>query len=253
MTETKDLSIEEDGEIGIVRLDRQAKRNAISQAMIAEIGQLFAAPPEHWKAAILCGAGPHFSAGLDLREHGTRSVDAVMDLSRLWHRTTEAMLNGRLPIVAALNGYVIGGGLELAAATHIRIADRSVRYSLPEGRRGIFVGGGASVRVGRMIGTSRLTELMLTGREVDAEEGQQIGLSHRLVEPERAFETALEVARTVAANAPQSNRMILHGLAQIGEMPPSAGLFAESVMVALTQADPEAQERLDAFLTKRTR
>jgi enoyl-CoA hydratase/carnithine racemase len=253
MMEDAHIAVEDDGNIGIVTLDRASKLNAISSGTIAKIGAIFSDPPPYWKAAIIRAAGDNFSAGLDLSEHSQRDADDVLDVSRLWHRSTETILNGSIPVIAVLKGYTIGGGLELAASTHIRIAEESARYSLPEGRRGIFVGGGGSVRIGRLIGASRLMELMLTGREIDAVEGHRIGLSHMLVETGAGMDRALEIARVVAQNPPQANRMIISALPQIADMPLSAGLFAESVVVSLAQRHPEAKERLDSFLAKRSR
>ncbi len=98
-----------------------------------------------------------------------------------------------------LHGAVVGGGLELAAAAHVRVAERSAYYALPEGSRGIYVGGGGSVRLPRLIGVARMTDMMLTGRSYDAEEGQAIGLTHYLVEPGRAGERARARASALPA------------------------------------------------------
>ena len=114
-----------------------------------------------------------------------------------------------------MQGGVIGGGLELAAATHVRVADKTAFYALPEGQRGIFVGGGATVRVGRIIGSGRLVEMMLTGRAYDAEQGQRLGLSHYLVEAGEAFEKAIELAERIAGNAALSNYAILNSVPRI--------------------------------------
>lgn len=246
------IRVSSDGPVGVVTLNRPAKRNAVNASMISRLGVLFSAPPSDWKAVVLAAEGSHFCAGLDLAEHRDRSPHEAFAISRLWHRATESIRTCGLPVVTALTGAVIGAGLEIAASTHIRIADASARYSLPEGRRGIFVGGGASVRVGRLIGTSRLTEMMLTGRVVEAEEGLRIGLSHRLVPAGLALEEALATARAVAENAALSNAMILEALAHIEEMPAAAGLFSEAAVVALTQASDEAPRRMTAFLDRKT-
>ena len=100
----------------------------------------------------------------------------------MWHRAFHEIEFGRVPVVAALKGAVIGGGLELALSAHLRVAESSAFYALPEGQRGIFVGGGASVRLPRLIGVSRMRDMMLTGRVHDAESGERLGLSHRTVE-----------------------------------------------------------------------
>ncbi|MDQ0314490.1 crotonase/enoyl-CoA hydratase family protein [Amorphus orientalis] len=247
------IRIETNGSLGLVILDRPEKRNAISEEMIVAIGEAFVTIPSEWKAVVIRAEGDNFSAGLDLSEHKERSPEAVLDISALWHRVTQSIADCGVPVICALKGYVVGAGLELASAAHVRIADPNSRFSLPEGRRGIFVGGGASVRVGRLIGTSRLMELMLSGREMDAREALAAGLCQRLSAPEGACDEAIELGREIAGNAPLSNRMILQALAHIAEMPPGGGLFTESLAAALTQTSPEAVRRINAFFDGRRR
>jgi (methylthio)acryloyl-CoA hydratase len=157
---------------------------------------------------------------------------------------------GGLPVVAALHGGVIGGGLEIAAASHVRIAEPSTFFQLPEARRGIFVGGGASVRVARLIGAGRMTEMMLTGRRYDAEDGLRLGLAHYLVGQGEAEQKALELARAIAANAPLSNYLTIQAVARIDDMAAAEGLFAESMAAALAQTSDDARAGLRAFLAK---
>ncbi len=251
MAETPHLRVETLGSIALLTLDRPDKRNAVNDALIRQIEGFFQNPPEGLRAVVLAGAGDHFCAGLDLLEHRDRDAVSVMRLSRSWHRAFQAIQLGSLPVVAALHGAVIGGGLELAAATHVRVADRTAFYALPEGQRGVFVGGGASVRVSRLIGAGRMVEMMLTGRRYDAEEGLRLGLSHYLVEPGRALDEALALAERVASNARLSNLAILQAIPRIEDMGMEEGLFTESLMAALVQTGDEAQERLRAFLEKR--
>jgi (methylthio)acryloyl-CoA hydratase len=156
-----------------------------------------------------------------------------------------------VPVVAAMQGAVIGGGLELAAATHVRVAELSAFYALPEGQRGIFVGGGATVRVARLIGAGRMVEMMLTGHVYDAEEGQRLGLSHHLVGAGEALPRALELAERIAQNAVMTNHAILQAIGRIADMSAGDGLFTESLMAALVQTGPEVRERLQGFLDRR--
>ena len=128
-----------------------------------------------------------------------------------------------MPVVAVLHGAVVGGGLELAAAAHIRVAERSAYYALPEGSRGIYVGGGASVRLPRLIGVSRMMDMMLTGRTYSAEDGQAIGLSHYLVEPGTGLAKGIELAERIATNAPLTNFAVMHVLPRIAESDPASG------------------------------
>ena len=128
------------------------------------------------RAIVLHGEGPCFCAGLDLVEHKTRSPEEVFHHSRTWHRAFRMIRHGRIPAIAALHGATVGGGLELAAACHLRVADEPPSSRLPEGSRGIYVGGGASVHVARLIGVSRMADMMLTGRVLDAATAER----HRL-------------------------------------------------------------------------
>jgi enoyl-CoA hydratase/carnithine racemase len=245
------LHLEARGAVAVARLARPAKRNAIDDTLLSELEALFRAPPEGARALVLHGEGAHFCAGLDLSEHKARDAFAVMQHSRGWHHAFEALQFGRIPVVAALQGGVIGGGLELAAACHVRVADPTAFYQLPEGERGIFVGGGATVRVARIIGAHRMVEMMLTGRMVDAEEGQRLGLSHYLVGPGEALGKALELAAKIAGNAPLATYAVLQAIARIDDMGAAEGLFTESLVAALVQTGPEAKERLEAFLGRR--
>ena len=159
----------------------------------------------------------------------------------------------RAPVVAVLRGAVVGGGLELASAAHIRVAEDSAIYALPEGQRGLFVGGGGSARVPRLIGFSRMADMMLTGRVLDADEGQQAGLSQYRVAEGQGLSKAMELARRVAENAPMSNFAVMHALPRIADMSQSDGLFVESLMAAIAQAEPAAKDRMRAFLEGRAR
>jgi enoyl-CoA hydratase/carnithine racemase len=150
-----------------------------------------------------------------------------------------------------MTGAVIGGGLELATSTHVRIAEPSCLFQLPEGRRGIFVGGGATVRVGRILGPDRMTEMMLTGRTYGAEDAVRLGLAHYAVGEGEALPLAMELAGKIARNAPVSNYLMINAIARIGDMSRADGLFVESLSAALSQTTPDAEEGLRAFLEKR--
>ena len=249
--ESEFLDCEMRGRIAVLTLDRAEKRNAVHMAMIEDVNRFFSAPPEGPRAVVLTGAGDHFCAGLDLSEHKERDVAEALAASRYWHRTLEMIQFGGLPVIAAMHGAVMGGGLEIAVATHVRVAEPSTIYQLPEGQRGIFVGGGASVRVTRIIGAGRTTEMMLTGRRLDAAEGQALGLSHYLVGAGEALDKALALAETVASNAPLVNDAIMLGIERIADMSMTGGLYTEAVASALTQTSKDARAGMEAFLRKR--
>ena len=243
------VDIEDD--IAIMTFDRPEKRNAMNDQLIADLDAFFSAPPDGVNAVILQGSGGHFCAGLDLAEHENRAPVDGMYHSRNWHRVSDQIEFGGLPVISVLNGAVIGGGLEIAAATHVRIAEPDVRFQLPEGRRGIFVGGGASVRVGRILGPDRMREMMLTGRNYGAAEGLNMGLAHYAVGAGEGLALAKELARKIADNAPFSNYLMIQAISRINEMPRSEGLFTESLAAALAQTSDGAKEGLRAFLEKR--
>lgn len=240
-----------DAEIATITMNRPDKRNAMSDPFIAELEAAFATLPEKVRVVILTGAGGHYCAGLDLAEHVERSAEEGIYHSRNWHRILEMIQFGGRPVVSAMMGAVIGGGLEIASATHVRIAEPSTIFQLPEGRRGIFVGGGATVRVGRIIGPDRMTEMMLTGRKYNAEEGVQLGLAHYAVGEGEAMTLARALAGKIARNAPLSNYFMVQAISRIGDMSRTDGLFTESLAAALSQTTPDAEEGLRAFLEKR--
>jgi (methylthio)acryloyl-CoA hydratase len=242
------LRIEQRGAVLHVRLMRPAKRNAISDALVLQLHTAFVNVPESARAVVLSGEGEHFCAGLDLSELGERSVAEGIVHSRSWHAAFEQIQFGRVPVIAVLHGAVVGGGLELASSAHIRVAEKSAFYALPEGQRGLFVGGGGSARVPRLVGASRMADMMLTGRVYDAEEGLRIGMSQYLVGDGEGLEKAFALAEKVAANAPLSNFAIVHALPRIAEMSHGDGLFTESLMAAIAQGDDAAKGRMRAFL-----
>ena len=243
----------EDG-VWVVTLNRPKKRNALDIDTIEELVEFFStAPRAGVRAVVLAGSGDHFCAGLDLVEHHDqdRSPADFMHVCLRWHEAFNKMEYGGVPVIAALKGAVVGGGLELASSTHVRIAEDSTIFQLPEGRRGIFVGGGATARVGRLLGPDRMTEMMLTGRKYNAAEGLALGLTHYAVGEGEALPLAQQLAGKIARNAPLSNYLMIQSIARINDMSQSDGLFTESLAAALSQTTPDAEEGLKAFLEKR--
>ena len=246
-----DLQLELQGDIAIIRLTRGAKRNALSDALILALRNTFENLPSTVRAAVIDGEGPHFCAGLDLSELQERDAGQGLRHSRSWHTALDQVQQGPVPVIAALHGAVVGGGLELASACHIRVADTTTFYALPEGSRGIFVGGGGSVRIPKLIGVARMTDMMLTGRVYNAEEGERAGFAQYLVPEGTAFDKAVEIARRVATNAPLTNYALMHALPRIAEQPADHGFFTEALMAGIAQSSPEAKERVRDFLEGR--
>jgi (methylthio)acryloyl-CoA hydratase len=243
-----------DGPVAIVTLTRPERRNALDEQAVGEIEDYFSSPPRGVRAIVLAARGPHFCAGLDLKEHFSkaRSPAEFMRVCQGWHRAFDRIQHGGIPVVAALQGAIVGGGLELASAAHVRVGDRSTYFALPEGQWGIFTGGGATVRVARIITPNRMIEMMLTGRVMDCEEGLQTGLLNYLTPDGGALEKALALAHRIAGNAPLSNYSIVSGINKVWDMSATDGLFTESLLAALVQTSPEVQTRLREFVEKRT-
>jgi enoyl-CoA hydratase/carnithine racemase len=236
------------GDVAVVRLCRPAKRNALSDGLILALRDVFQNLPKNARAAVIHGEGEHFCAGLDLSELQERDAGEGVFHSRMWHAALECIEKGNVPVVAALHGAVVGGGLELASACHIRVADESTFFALPEGTRGIFVGGGGSVRVPKLIGAARMADMMLTGRVYNAADGERIGLAQYMVPAGTSLEKALELATRIATNAPLTNFALMHALPRIAEQPADHGLFTEALMSSIAQSAPEAKARVRAFL-----
>jgi (methylthio)acryloyl-CoA hydratase len=238
----------ENQEIAIIKMMRASKRNAINDSLMFALREAVEALPANVGAAVLTGDGDHFSAGLDLSELQERDAGQGLMHSRSWHSALDAIQFGRVPVIAALHGAVVGGGLELASTCHIRVADESTFYALPEGSRGIFVGGGGSVRIPKLIGAARMADMMFTGRVYSGAEGEKVGFAQYLVAKGEALNKAIEIATRVAQNAPLTNYALMHALPRIAEQASDHGYLAESMMAAIAQSAPEAKARVKAFL-----
>lgn len=242
------LQLERRGAIALLKLDRAHKRNALDDATVLGLERVFTSLPRDVRVVVLHAAGEHFSAGLDLGElRETSTFDGILH-SRRWHRAFECIERGAVPVIAVLKGAVVGGGLELAAATHLRVAEPSAFYAMPEATRGLYVGGGASVRVPRLIGVHRMMDLMLTGRVLSADEGHELGLSQYLTGNGEGLDKALALAARIAENSPISNYAVVNALPRIAQSGPDEGYMMESLMAAISQGSDEAKARMRAFL-----
>ncbi|SHG21091.1 crotonase/enoyl-CoA hydratase family protein [Bradyrhizobium erythrophlei] len=246
------LKVETQGAVLTIGLNRPAKRNALNDGIILAIGDCFSHIPDSIGAVVIHGIGDHFSSGLDLSELTEHDATEGLRHSQMWHRVFDKVQYCRVPVIAALKGAVIGGGLELACAAHIRVTEPSAYFALPEGQRGIFVGGGGSVRLPRLIGVARMTDMMLTGRVYSATEGASYGFAQYLTEEGAALDKAMELAAKVASNAPLTNFAVLQALPLIAEANPQTGLLMESLMATVAQSDKEAKLRIRAFLDRKT-
>jgi len=245
------VTYELDGEVARIGLNRPDKRNALNEQMVDHLEAAVDRASREAKAAVVFGHGKHFCAGLDLAEHKERSLTEAVHNSRRWHFAFDRMQRGSIPFFAALHGAAVGGGLELAATAHVRVADETAFFALPEGQRGIFLGGGGSVRIARLIGTANVTDMMLTGRVLDVAGGERVGAVQYRTAAGGALERATELAHRAAQNASLSNYAVINALPRIQDMSQDDGLFTESLISSITTASPEALERLRAFLEGR--
>ena len=248
-----DLDVSRSSEgVWTVTLNRPAKRNALGEATIEELIDVFSkAPRLGARAIVLAASGDHFCAGLDLVEHHDqdRSPADFMHLCLRWHEAFNKMEYGGVPIIAALKGAVVGGGLELAGAAHIRVADHTTYFALPEGQRGLFTGGGATIRVTDLVGKARMVDMMLTGRVYQGQEAVDVGLTQYLVEGD-SLEKAQDLAQRAAANLPLSNFAICSAVSHMQNMSPLDAAYAESVVAGVVNTQPDARARLEAFANK---
>ena len=208
----RSLEAERRGEIAVLFLARPQKRNAIDDPTVAGIEAFFAALPDAIKAVVLAGEGEHFCSGLDLTELASRDVAEGIAHSESWHRAFARIEFGKAPVVAVLHG---------------------------------------AVRLPRLIGTARMTDMMLTGRIYSAEEGQALGISHYLVPAGAGLAKGLELAQHIARNAPMTNFAVTHVLPRIAGADAATGYLMEALTSAIAQGDEEAKSRLKAFLEKR--
>lgn len=241
------LTPHDDGVVEVT-LSRPNKRNALNAETIEELIEVFSRLPRAGARAIVLNAqGDHFCAGLDLVEHHRedRRPEDFMHLCLRWHEAFNKMEYGGVPIVAALKGAVVGGGLELASSAHVRVMDHSTYFALPEGQRGLFTGGGATIRVADLVGKARMIDMMLTGRVYQDDEAVAVGLAQYRVQDSQT--KALELARTAAQNPPLSNFAICSAISHMQNMSALDAAYAESVVAGIVNTQPASRDRLDAF------
>lgn len=245
------ITYELDGNIALIGLNRPDKRNAINDPLIDELRAAVLRAHEEADVAVLFGHGSNFCAGLDLAEALARATGQLKPPRKRrrhnWHEVFDLIARGPIPFVAALHGAVVGGGLELATAAHVRVGDASLVCGLPEGQRGIFVGGGGTVRIQRVVGTSVMMDMMLTGRLLNAEESEREHIVRYVVPAGEAFTKAKEIATRIAKNSVETNWMIINVLPRIHDLSHDDGLFVEQLNSGRARP-PEAEARLREFV-----
>lgn len=252
MDEASVVTYELDDGVAVIGLNRPEKRNALSPEMHEELLDAISRAGKESKCGVIFGHGDHFCSGLDLAWAAQSwKGGSYARLPYPSNRDTffEVLARGRIPFIAALQGATLGGGLEVAAAAHIRVADESAFFGLPEGARGIFIGGGGSVRIARLLGVARMQDMMLTGRVLKPDEAERYGLIQYVVGKGQSLVKAKELARKICSNPPLANFAITNSLPRLQDMSYDDGLFFERMVVEYTRS-PESIERLREFLDK---
>jgi enoyl-CoA hydratase/carnithine racemase len=256
MSDIPFITYELDGNIALIGLNRPDKRNAIHDPLIDALRVAILRAHEEADVAVLFGHGSNFCAGLDLAEALARATGQIKPPRKRrrhnWHEVFDLIARGPIPFVAALHGAVVGGGLELAMAAHVRVGDETALFGLPEGQRGIFVGGGGTVRIQRVVGTTVMMDMMLTGRLLTAAEGLQEHVVRYVVPAGDALPKARDLAARIAKNSVETNWMIVNVLPRIHDMSHDDGLFVEQLNSARARP-PEAEARLREFVDGKAR
>jgi enoyl-CoA hydratase len=238
-----------------ITIDRPKVRNALNAQTVAEIGQALEAVREDAsvRCVIVTGAGDKaFVAGADINELATMTPITGKATSESGQRVFRAIERFPKPVIAAVNGFALGGGCELALACHIRIASENAQLGLPEVTLGIIPGYGGTQRMARLLGKGKALELILTGDRIGAAEAERIGLVNKVVPADQLMSTAETMGRTIASRGPLAVRAAIEAVMSGSEMPFDEGQFLEATLFGLLASSEDMKEGMAAFLEKRT-
>jgi enoyl-CoA hydratase/carnithine racemase len=245
------VRVERDEAIGIVTLDRPDRRNALSPEVMGELAmaveELDGDPRTH--CIVIAGSTEVFAAGADIKAMSERSFQEVLESSTVafWNRLAAC----RTPLIAAVSGFALGGGCELALMCDMIVASETAEFGQPEITLGIIPGGGGTQRLARVIGKQRTMELVLTGRRIDAKEALRFGFVNK-VSPKRDWlDDAKELARVIARRPPLAAKLAKQAVLAAEETPLTAGLANERRLFELAMATEDRVEGMRAFLEKR--
>jgi enoyl-CoA hydratase len=250
------VRLQADGSVGTLLLDRPEKLNAMSPEFIEDLhAAILEIGDGEWRAVVVASAGGSaFSAGADL---ASMSRMSPLDARRFSARSQETMTLLEalpMPTIAAVDGFALGGGTELALACDVRIASERAQFGLPEVTLGVMPGAGGTERLPRVVGQAAARELIFTGRRVDAAEAYRLGLVSRVVPAGDAYDVAVAVARTIAENAPLAVRAAKAAVRRAGMADLAQGrLGLEATEFGLVFATDDAREGMQAFLDRRGR
>ena len=250
----ENLSVDSSEQIATVTVNRPKVLNALNARTIEELDACFRGLEQDFgvRAVILTGAGDKaFVAGADINELAAYSPQQAQECALRGQAVLRRIENLGKPTIAAINGFALGGGCELALACSLRIASQTARLGQPEVKLGIIPGYGGSQRLPRLIGKGMALEMILSGEPLSAEEALRWGLVNHVVAPEQLLPAARELARKIIAHAPLAVRYCLEAVQQGMEEPLEQGLFLESTLFGMAFATEDMREGTRAFLEKR--
>ncbi len=250
----KTLIYEKKENIGLLTINRPEKMNAISQELTAELSLLLdeIENDDELRVIVITGAGDKaFVAGADINELVDRDARLGRRISRERQEIFSRIENLHVPVIAAVNGYALGGGLELALACSIRICSEKAQFGAPEVKLGIIPGDGGTQRLPRLVGQGRAMEMIITGDFIDAQEAYRIGLVNKVFPPEKLKEEAMELAKKIASRPPLAVRYAKEAVNRSQEGDSVSGFALESYLHALSCTTEDKKEGVSAFLEKR--
>jgi enoyl-CoA hydratase/carnithine racemase len=250
----RNLRVEKREGVAVLTVNRPDKLNALNDETMAELDAAFAAlgaDPEV-RGVILTGAGEKaFVAGADISELATQSPVDGQERSRRGQEILDRIENLDKPVVAAVNGFALGGGCELAMACHVRVAAEGARLGTPEVRLGLMCGYAGTQRLPRLVGKGRALEMLLTGEPIDAQEAHRIGLVNRVVPKDRLLAESEALLRKMLGNGPLSLRFTMRAVRAGLEMPFPEAQYLEATLFGLICTTEDMKEGTRAFLEKR--
>lgn len=248
------IEYEKDGDIGILTINRPKALNVLNWDTLRELGNFVEndLPEEDLRVLIITGAGDKaFVAGADVGQMSEMSAEEFREYIDYAHRVFNLIENTSFPSIAAINGYALGGGCELALACDLRIASENTKIGFPEVKLGIFPGWGGSQRVTRIMGNGKAKELIYTGDMVSAEEALRLGLVERVVPHEVVMKEALELAQTISSRAPLAVSAAKKAINQGSELDIKQALNLEKDLIDSCFDTEDRAEGMKAFLEKR--
>lgn len=254
MAELKYITVENREATAVVTVNRPDKLNALNAETVAELRRALqqVADDESVRAIILTGAGEKsFVAGADIGELAKMSPLSGIQVSRQGQDAFRFLETMRKPVIAAVNGFALGGGLELALACHFRIASDNAKFGLPEVKLGIIPGYGGTVRLPRVVGRGRALELILTGEMIDAQEAYRIGLVNHVYPQAELIGAAEQLAAKVAANGPVAIALAIEAVDNGYHASTEDALRLEANLFGLLASTADMREGMSAFLEKR--